>query len=214
MDDGNSGKFEIFGCSIEEGLEKVSLVGNVRGCLVVIINDMKEKGIVIVGDGNDFDSDLELGFGFEIFFSLFLESFFSSEIDDDEEEKDEEKLCNIKNNNIKSKVDIEEGEIMGFDLEKMVFWSENDDDGDDNYDDRDGEDYEVGEVDVEFDDEDNIDLFKGFIKLKNELTVNIFFIYVFIGFIDLCYVLFCVCFNFFIFFFNVGCLFRIVVLCF
>lgn len=158
----NCPKFDSLGCSIQEGLEKVSL-GNAPVGSVVTASDMKEREIAQASNEDENDDSSES----ETETSSSSSSSSSSESDDEEEEeekKEKEQSCKIMIDKTEQRVDLEEGEIMGSDVEKMVSWSDNDDEDGDNYvEPREG--FEVGDID------DDDDVTVGPIKSKNELVV-------------------------------------------
>uniref|UniRef100_A0A803KME2 H/ACA ribonucleoprotein complex non-core subunit NAF1 n=1 Tax=Chenopodium quinoa TaxID=63459 RepID=A0A803KME2_CHEQI len=133
LGDRSSHQIEGVDCSIEEGLEKVTLVGNEEG-LIVAGSGMKKVDTPIVNENKDSNSESEWETS-----SSSCASSSSSESDEEEEEeerlKEKEKLSEIKK---EKTIDIEEGQILDSDAENMVFWSENnekeEEDDDDNSD--------------------------------------------------------------------------------
>lgn len=172
LNDRNCPKFESLGRSIEEELEKVSLGATVSSVTAIDTKDTKVahvNGEVDNDSSSESESESESESGTSSSSSSSATS--SSESDDDEEDEEENEKgesCKIMTENTKQRVEVEEGEIMGSDVEKMVSWSGNgdddDNDNDDDEDDEPGEDFVLGDV------EDSEDVTIGPIKSKNELA--------------------------------------------
>ncbi|KAH9626863.1 hypothetical protein KSS87_002263 [Heliosperma pusillum] len=157
-------------CSIEEGLEKVSLGGTTHG-LVIDVNDKIEMDSKVVSKdaGTNMNSDSDSESESETSSSS---SSSSGSADEAKEMVKVEVLSKTKTVNNEQKVEVEEGEIMDSDEEKMVSWTDNDndDENDEDQDDNASEsshDLELG--DILDDDDGDAELPKGPIRSKNEL---------------------------------------------
>ncbi|XP_074267677.1 uncharacterized protein LOC141591179 isoform X2 [Silene latifolia] len=183
LDDGTGGamldirccsKLGSLSCSIEEGLEKVSLGGGTHG-LVIDVNDKIEMDSKVVSKDAGTNSNSESESESESRTSSSSSSSSSSGSADEAKEMIKvEVLSKTKTDSNKQKVEVEEGEIMDSDAERMVSWTDNDkaddDDNDEDQDDNATEssyDLELGDI---LDDEDgDAELPKGPIRSKNEL---------------------------------------------
>ncbi|XP_021721163.1 H/ACA ribonucleoprotein complex non-core subunit NAF1-like isoform X2 [Chenopodium quinoa] len=170
LGDRRSHQIEDVDCSIEEGLEKVTLVGDEEG-LIVAGSGMKKVDTPIVNENKDSDSESER----ETSSSSSASSSSSESDDDDDEEEEEEglkvkeKLSETKKENIKQTIDMEEGQILDSDAENMVSWSEKnekEEEDDDENSDENSEEFIFDEDMIADEDEDTV---KGPIKSVNEL---------------------------------------------
>lgn len=189
LGDNSFHKIESLDCSIEEGLEKVTLVGDGGGLVerglekVNLVGDegglnvtdsgMKKVGTPVVNENSDNDSDSESNCktSSSSLSTSSSASSSSSESDDDEqvEVKEKKNLCKISRESSKQTMDLEEGQIIDSDAENMVSWSANtekEEDDDDNSIEN-SEEFQFEDDAIADEDEDTV---KGPIKSKNELT--------------------------------------------
>ncbi|KAL2934917.1 Replicase polyprotein 1a [Bienertia sinuspersici] len=167
LGDKNCHEVEIIGCSIEEGLEKFTLVGDEVGTAVAG-SDMTKVATPVVTEDSDSDSESKSVCGTSSSSSSLTSSSSSESDDDDEEVKQKEVLIEIKKETAKQTLDVEEGQILDSDGDNIVSRSDNEDEGED-------DDTISNKYSEEFqfvDDDEDGDVVKGPIKSKNELKVN------------------------------------------
>ncbi|XP_074316012.1 uncharacterized protein LOC141652445 [Silene latifolia] len=178
VDDKSCGKLGSLSCSIEKGLEKVSLVAEDRSAAG---RDLKLNSSIVSDDpesNSESESESESETSSSSAASSSSSSAASSSSSGSDDDKDElvkkEALCNFKQDGIEPKGDVQIGEVLDTDVEKMVSWTgaKSDDDDDDSDDDVNQEDIAAGYChDLELGNDIDDDLPKEPIRSKNELQV-------------------------------------------